>query len=224
MVSYVCRMVAHPEYALHLAVEAGDMSKVKDLLRNPKRCPINNVGRKREHRNLIPLYIAIICDHRAILKLLLNTPGIDVNKRFGADPETVLHRTVKECGWSRRWAIEILLQVPGIDVNYVDRYGRTALGMTPHYDIAIDLCKAGADCRIGGKKFFQRVRYEPRREWEGIMPTATIRNVCLKLNSKLGLVAVNEDLWDIVEFHIRMKKFVSISEFNRLMQISANAS
>ena len=194
-------MVAHPEYALHLAVENGDVLKVKRLLRNPKMCPINRVGRKMEHRNQIPLYIAIRCDHRDILKLLLDAPGIDVNTRFGADPATVLHRT------SKLWAIEMLLKVPGIDVNYVDRYGRTALRMAPHYEIAIALCKAGADCRVGGKDFFQRCRYEPRREWEGIMPTATIRNVCLELNSMLGSVAENQDLWDLIEFRIRMPRW-----------------
>lgn len=196
------------EYALHLAVVAGDLRKVKSLLRKRVGSPINWPGRTKEYRNFIPLHLAIIFDHSDILKLLLNTPGLDVNTRFGADPETVLHRTVKEGGWSKLWAIELLLQKPEIDVNYVDRYGRTALRMTAHEEIAIALCKAGADCRVCGKQFFQKCHYEPKQDWEGIMPTATIRNVCLELKSTLSLVAENQDFWDLIEFRIRMPKFV----------------
>lgn len=198
------------EYALHLAVEAGDLFKVKSLLRNCNSCPINRPGKTKKYRNIIPLYIAIIFDHRDILKLLLNNPSIDVNTRFGADPETVLHRTVKECGWSKLWAIEVLLQVPKIDVNYVDRYGRTAVNITAYEEIAIALCTSGGDCRVGGKKFFQKCHYETKREWEGILPTATIRNICLQSKSTLSVVAENQDVWNVIEFDIRMPKFVRI--------------
>ncbi len=98
------------------------------------------------HKNDTPLIAAILFGRVNIVKQLLATPGIDVNKTTRETADTPLHKAA----WKgSRQIIPLLLAVPGIDVNAKNAAGDTPLKLAEKfgYPRCAEMIRAA-----GGKK------------------------------------------------------------------------
>jgi len=118
------------------AVLSSDVSKVQQYLKKMKGVAAEFIGlvnRVNLHGNTALIHAASIepstDNSNAIAKLLIETPGVNVNV-VGGHGETALMAAAKH---HNAWLVSKLARVPGINANCFDIYGRTALSIVASY-------------------------------------------------------------------------------------------
>lgn len=80
--------------------------------------------------NQPPLWRAVVCGNKAVVRLLLTNPCIQVNATGGENQMTPLAVAAQ---WGRLAVVELLLATKGVQINLMDRDGRKPLSVAAQY-------------------------------------------------------------------------------------------